>query len=273
MTVRSAILSGLGAILLGSVSAIAADLNPDKGGSIKDHGYAPAHVRTMPAIYLRGDFGWANNDLGSIYEPPVYDLSQTAISRNYTYGAGIGAYFSKHVRGDFTIDWRGNSDVRGSLLDGAATVEGERSFSTRNLVGLFNLYYDFDVRSHFTPYIGVGLGFARNTTSAGSIAIVTTPADPCDVSNPVPTTCAADFNGASKWSAAGALMAGFSAKLHDRLHLDAGYRFLYMGDARTGDVAITRTPVAVGAPTNSSGLTVNELSAHELRVGVRWDIK
>ena len=44
-------------------------------------------------------------------------------------------------------------------------------FGVKNMVALANLYYDFDTRSHFTPYLGVGLGFARNTTSAGHVNI------------------------------------------------------------------------------------------------------
>jgi opacity protein-like surface antigen len=280
MKLRGAILSSIAALALSSASAVAADLNngPMKG-SIKD-GYHPVSHARPANFYLRGDFGWGHNDLGSIHELPNYDLTQTSIGKNHLFGLGVGYYFSRNVRGDFTLDWRSAQHVRGSVLDGAATVQGERSFDVKNLVGLFNIYYDFDIRSHFTPYIGVGLGFARNRTTAGSIGVLTTAADPCDpgyAGGPI-ATCAADFDGASKWNAAGALMAGFSARLHDRLHLDAGYRFLYVGDARTGDVRITHTatgatPLPTGLPTGASGLTVNDLSAHEWRVGLRWDIR
>jgi opacity protein-like surface antigen len=258
-------------LLMSSASGMAADLGGMKGGSIKD-GYAPAHVyEASRGIYLRGDYGWASQDLGSMYEPPNYNLSQVSIANTHMFGLGLGYYFSANVRGDVTFDWRRSADARGSVNDHLATVQGERQFSIKNMVTLANLYYDFDTRSHFTPYIGVGLGFSRNTTSSGSVVI-----SGCDAIDPLTGTpaCSADFDGKTKTSAAGALMAGFSAKLKDRLHFDAGYRFLYMGDSHTGDIRITRTAVPVGpAPTSTPDPFVNDQFAHEFRVGLRWDIK
>lgn len=259
MKLRGAILAGTAAILMSSASAMAADLGGMKGGSIKDGGYVTEPMPSRPAgLYLRGDFAWASQDLGGIYEPPMYDLHTTSLASTTSWGGGIGYYFTKNIRGDFTLDWRRGADVRGTVSDPMATVQGERQFSVKNLVGLFNVYYDFDIRSHFTPYIGVGLGFARNTTSAGTVAVT------CG-------TCTADFEGATEWNAAAALMAGFSARLHDRLHLDAGYRFLYTGNAHTGDITTVCASVCTGG--TSADPKVSDMTAHEIRVGLRWDIK
>lgn len=255
MTNRGLILAGLASLLLGSASALAADLGDYRGGSIKD-GYIPQMVDSVGARwYLRGDYSHAWQRSGSMTEPPNYELSKPSMRDANAFGAGIGYYFTSNVRADLTFDWRRDAGVRGTVSDTSATVQGERQFNISNMVALANLYYDFDTRSRFTPYIGVGLGVARNRTSAGTVATT------C-------TTCVAEIEGASKTSAAGALMAGFSARLHDRLHLDAGYRFLYLGDAQTGDIRVTSTPTSV-----SPALTVRDLTAHELRVGLRWDIK
>ncbi len=273
MSKRGTILAGLALALMSTVSASAADLGGMKGGSMKDDGYMPAmqqpHAR---GLYLRGDFAWAHQDLGSIYEPPAYTLSTPSIESTPSWGLGVGRYFSNNVRGDLTFDWRSEAKVRGTVGDQLATVMGEREFGVKNLVALANIYYDFDTRSHFTPYLGVGLGFARNTTTAGRVNVVAHATDPCFVVTV--GTCTAEFDGATKTNVAGALMAGFSAKLHDRLHLDAGYRFLYMGNAHTGDIRTTYTPV-VGVPVNGTTADplVNDLIAHEFRVGIRWDIK
>jgi opacity protein-like surface antigen len=256
-------LAGAAMLLMSTASGMAADLGGMKGGSIKD-GYAPAHVyEAGRGIYLRGDYGWASQDLGSMYEPPNYNLSQVSIANTHMFGLGLGYYFSANVRGDVTFDWRRSADARGSVTDTSATVQGERQFSIKNMVTLANLYYDFDTRSHFTPYIGVGLGFSRNTTSAGHV----------ELSGCQAALCSAEFDGKTKTSAAGALMAGFSAKLKDRLHFDAGYRFLYMGDSHTGDIRITRAVPAPGAPDGSPDPFVYDQFAHEFRVGLRWDIK
>jgi opacity protein-like surface antigen len=268
---RSSILAGFTAVLLSGGSAVGADLGGMRGGSMKDTGYMPSiHQGSPTGLYLRGDFGFASNDVGGLFEAPNYDLSRIAIDRNWTYGGGVGWYVSKNVRVDFTLDHRNDADVRGSVDHLAATVRGERQFAVNNLVGLFNVYYDFDLRSHFTPYVGVGLGFARNKSTAGSIAIDPHPTSGCAATPPT-ATCEATFNGAEKWNAAGALMAGLSARLHDRVFLDAGYRFLYTGGAQTGDVAIRSTDLATGivTPGSSAGISVHDMYAHEFRVGVR----
>ena len=268
MKAKSSILAGLAVLLTGTAGADAADLY---GGSIKDGAYARPALANPARIYLRGDYTYASQGLGGIAEVPSYELSQTSLGNTHAYGAGIGVYVSPSVRLDFTYDWRGRADLRGNVIDGAATVEGTRKFGVKSDVALFNVYYDFDSRSRFTPYVGVGLGFARNRTTDGTVDILVRDTDPCI--DPTVATCSAGFSGATKWSAAGAVMAGFSAKIHDRLHVDAGYRFLYLGDAHTGDVVITRSPVVDGAPTSSPNLRVSDMHAHEFRVGLRWDIK
>jgi opacity protein-like surface antigen len=272
MTSFGRTLAGFGLALLTSTSVMAADLNGMRG--MKDAGYMPPiHQSTQTGLYLRGDIGWAQNEVGSMYEPPIYDLYGVGAGRSTTYGGGIGWYFSKNVRADITLDYRGDASLRGTVSDPFATVQGERQFGMNNLVGLVNVYYDFDLRSHFTPYIGVGLGFSRNRTTFGTVAIAPS-VGPC--SGPAPTTtCEADFDGATTYSAAGALMAGFSAKLHDRVYLDAGYRFLYMGDAKTGDIRTRSTDLVTGVVTNGSAADpyVNDIHAHEFRVGLRFNTR
>jgi opacity protein-like surface antigen len=254
MSIRRTIF-GAALLIAGATGANAADLN---GGSMKDGGYAPAIAyQSMPSWYLRGDFGWASYNEPFMFEPPNYHLSQTGINNTWSFGGGVGYYFSKNVRADLTLDWFKETDAHGSVLDPAATFQGRREFGLKSMVGLVNVYYDFDLRSRFTPYIGVGLGFAKNETTSGIIV----PA--------CPGVCVATIEGAKETNAAGALMAGFSAKLRDRLHLDAGYRFLYLGNAHTGP--ITGTVAAV--PTTSPDPKVEDIMVHQFRVGVRWDIK
>jgi opacity protein-like surface antigen len=262
--VTRSLLAGL-AVVASAAGAFAADLN---GGSIKDSGYNPA-TSTRPALfYVRGDFTLSSNDFGSYTELPNYTQSYVGLGRNRSIGGGFGYYFSPNIRGDLTLDGSSSANAHGSVLDGAATVQGERRFGIKSTVGLANLYYDFDNRGRFTPYLGVGLGFARNTTTAGTVTIAG-----CDTGSTGAPNCAAAMEGTTKTNAAGALMAGFSAKLGDRWNLDAGYRFLYLGDAKTGDINITRAAPVVGAPNSTSGVTVHDLYAHQFRVGMRMDVR
>ncbi len=262
--VKRFLVAGL-ASLASAAGASAADLN---GGSIKDSGYQ-SNLSARPALfYARGDFTYSANENESITELPNYKQTQTSFGASRGGGGGIGMYFSPNVRGDLTLDWLGKSSVRGTINDVSATVQGERQFGLRNLVGLANLYYDFDTRSRFTPYLGVGLGFARNTTTSGTVVI-----QGCDTGPSGAANCAAAIDGATQTSAAGALMAGFSAKLGDRWSLDAGYRFLYLGDAHTSDIQITRAVPVPGAPASITPVTIHDQYAHQFRVGLRMDVR
>lgn len=248
------------ALAAGSAAAAsAADLH---GGSLKD-GYlpAPAMVSSPSSWYIRADVGYGRFDRPSIVELDRFDLSNAKIDDQWSAGAGIGYYFSRSVRGDLTWDHRFETDVSGSVPAPLVNFPGQRTFGMKNDVFLANLYYDFDTRSRFTPYIGLGLGFTHNTTTKGSV-----PNDPCG--------CFTDVTiaGASKWSVAGALMTGFSYNVRDRLHLDAGYRYLYLGEAHTGQMTGTITAVQPGAVADGDP-AVKDMWAHEFRVGLRYDIK
>mgnify|MGYP001178210015 CR=1 FL=1 len=265
MTLRGSLLAASAALLLGSVSAQAADLGNGYHGSIKD-GFAPAPMHTShPMFYGRIDGAFAHQDMSALEEPPAYTLSDTSIGRTSSFGFGVGYHFSRNVRGDLTFDWRRNAAVSGSIIDGAATVQGERHFGVKNFLMLANLYYDFSPEKKFSPYLGVGLGFSRNTTSSGYVDIPS-----CGV---VAVTCEATFDGATKTHAAGALMAGFALKLTNKVSLDAGYRFLYLGDAHTGVINITRTPADPSAPDTTEDPIIRDMIAHEFRIGMRVNLR
>ncbi len=223
-----------------------------------------------PAMfYARGDFTYSGNDHGGITELPNYAATTASVGPSRGWGFGLGMYFSPNIRGDLTLDVMSKGSVHGTINEINATVQGERQFGLRNMVGLANLYYDFDTRSRFTPYLGVGLGFSRNTTTAGTIVIN----DCAAAYGGIAAGCAADISGATRTSTAGALMAGFSAKLGDRWSLDAGYRFLYLGDAHTGDIKITRAVNNAAWPQSITPVTVHDNYAHQFRVGMRMDVR
>ncbi|MEZ5851227.1 MAG: outer membrane beta-barrel protein [Hyphomicrobiaceae bacterium] len=246
------------ALFAGSVaSATAADLY--RGGSIKD-GYV-----AMPAVgpaswYVRGDIGYSNYDRPSMLEEGRFDLTNTSIDDQWSGGVGIGRYFGRSVRGDLTWDHRFETDARGTMSNmGGVDFPGQRTFGLKSDLFLANLYYDFNMGGRFAPYIGVGLGAVNNKTTSGS----------------VPDNCICGFSnvsiaGASQWSVAGAFMTGFTVDLRDRLHLDAGYRLLYLGDAHTG--VITGTRNGGGTATDGDPL-VRDMWAQELRIGLRYDIR
>jgi opacity protein-like surface antigen len=263
----------LGAVLaIGTVTgASAADLG-GQGGSLKDYGYQPQMVASNPSFYLRLDGGFARHDRPFMVEDGVADLNETSMDKAWTLGGGVGYYFSKNVRGDLTYDHRFKSDVSGYRYDIAQTLPagtdchaadgpavqtscyGTRAFGIKSDVFLANMYFDFDCRCHITPYLGVGLGVARHQTTSGTVTNV--------------NGVTGDIDSATKTSVAAAVMAGFSMQIRERLALDAGYRFLYLGDAATGAVRDR-----VGNVTIAPDPTVEGIHAHEFRVGLRYDIR
>jgi opacity protein-like surface antigen len=188
----------------------------------------------------------------------------TALSSGNTWGigGGIGAYFGRGFRADITVEHNFESDVSATLGDTAATLPGVRNFSLSSTYALANLYYDIDMGSRFTPYLGVGLGVTKNTTGAGTVT------DLCGC-------LSGTVDGGEETHAAGALMAGFTVKLRERLSFDAGYRFLYLGEVATGPVNATFTAAHGGSAAGtvvSNDPLVDEIHEHEFRFGLRYDI-
>jgi opacity protein-like surface antigen len=264
MRIRSPI--ALGVVLLLSFIGVAdaADLN---GGEARQS-YVSAPMAGPAAWYLRGDVGYGVHDDPTIVQSGIYDLNNTSIEDTWTAGLGFGRYFSPGVRGDITWDYRFEADVTGSA--GAGPFAGQHRFGLSSHVILANLYYDFDRGSRFTPYVGVGLGAAYHQTSTGTT---------------VGCGCTGTIEESSNWNVAGAFMAGFSINFgshasyggsikdepvyvdrRGRWHLDAGYRFLYLGEARTGNITD-------GVATTVAGDKVQDIFAHEFRVGLRYDIR
>ena len=248
------------ALVLGSAhGALAADLY---GGSMKDGpSYAPM-APASPSWYLRLDGNYGAFDTPAISEDGIWDLTDTSIGNTWGIGGGAGAYFGHGFRGDITVEHNFDADVAATQADGAATLPGVRNFSLSSTYALANLYYDFDMGGRFTPYIGAGLGVTKNTTGAGTVT---------DLCGCLTGTIA----GGEETHAAGAVMAGVSIKLRERLSLDAGYRFLYLGEVATGPVNATFTAAHGGSAagsTVSNDPLVDEIHEHEFRFGLRYDI-
>jgi hypothetical protein len=100
--------------------------------------------------------------------------------------------------------------------------------TSRSMVGLANFYVDLGTFCQIgclTPYVGAGFGFAHTTVSGFT--------DTSTGFNSV-TGATGSLGGyastVSRTSFAWALMAGVGYKVNERLTLEAGYRYLSLGD-------------------------------------------
>lgn len=259
-TFRGIIVSSAALLLTGMGLAQAADLPGGYGGrgSIKDD-YAPAHQpRGCGTWYARIDGGYSSFDKPYLSQVGIDDYLKPKIDGAGMLGGGFGRYFTCNLRGDITVDHRFQSNVHGFNANPFSPIYGQVKWGYESTAVMANLYYDFDLRSRFTPYVGIGLGGVHNQFKRGGGVV--------GAAGPAPGN-ATVVEANDSWSTAAALMTGFSFALRDRLAFDAGYRFLYMGQAKTGQTYDAVNTAAIGGRVN-----VDTLHSHEFRLGLRYDI-
>ncbi len=118
----------------------------------------------------------------------------------------------------------------------------------RTTTAMVNAYKDFGNFGGFMPYVGAGVGVAYN--QVGEIYFTGNR----NLTNRI--------EGASKVSLAWSLMAGIGWQVSDRAILDFGYRYIDMGNARSGRVD--------SAGFVNPAVRIDDLAAHEFKIGLRY---
>ena len=95
-----------------------------------------------------------------------------------------------------------------------------------------------------------GVGFAHNTADATEFSV---------------DGITGVLDGDSKTSLAWQLMAGIVVAVTPNWVIDGGYRYLRLGEARTGDTLTTTNGIAFSGATTSF-----DVQAHEARVRIRY---
>ncbi len=203
--------------------------------------------------YLRGDIGAVRRetrDADFAATSLVGAFAQDGIANGGLVGLGLGYRFSPMLRMDVTLDHRFDARFRGAA---AAPVFAGGSFLDRGRLEsstlLLNAYVDLGTWNGLTPYLGAGVGVARNTlfryariTSDATGAIVAW------------ERVAGDSDDSFAW----ALMAGLGYEVLPGLTLDVGYRFVGLGAVKTRHYNL------------GSGAELGQIGAHEVRVGLRY---
>jgi opacity protein-like surface antigen len=190
--------------------------------------------------YMRGDIGYRFNSIGSVdASSPANPVTSSKIDNVFSGGAGVG-YKWQWFRTDLTVDYGTQAKFHGDA-PGAVSFYNMKIDA---LTILANAYFDMGTWYGFTPYIGAGVGSSYLRTGDYTTAALGNGA--------IPTR--------ANWSFSWAAMAGVSYQILPNIAIDFGYRYLKIGDAKSGF-----EPPAYTAYTSVKGI-----SAQELRLGVRF---
>ncbi|KAB2940057.1 MAG: outer membrane beta-barrel protein [Hyphomicrobium sp.] len=254
----------LGASLIGaSMSPALADGDPYYSNGINPYGVrtpvpAPIPVPVEEADwYFRGDFaaGFGGNPSVTTTGTP-YGLGTVGLQDAWLYdsflpsfmgGVGVGYVWAPHLRTDFTVDIQ--SIMSATFSSGpqanAVLIDDKTKFISTIL--LANAYYDIRTGTPWTPYVGVGVGFAVNQLTRNADWTDSTGSYSADT-----RTTQVKF--------AGAAMAGVSYDFSSFFAIDVNYRYMYIGG----------TDVSMGIGGFPSSVGFDGLNEHQIRAGFRF---
>ncbi|SDR32949.1 outer membrane protein [Pseudovibrio sp. Tun.PSC04-5.I4] len=198
--------------------------------------------------YLRGDIGY------KVYrDPKVFtqelSLYDEKLDGTGVVGAGVGYRFNDFIRTDLTVDYEWDSDFFGkSACGGACSYAIQRSKIDVWTI-LFNAYADLGNYNGFMPYLGAGVGVSYVNVHGGNFAN--------------PSTGHGKYPGGNKWNLSWALMAGVGYDINENWKIDAGYRYLDIGEVETKKFDRGGGKMV--------SVKYEDLAAHEVRVGLRYE--
>jgi opacity protein-like surface antigen len=282
-TLKALTLAG-GALLVLTRFAGAADLLPP-----------PPALEPLPAAmapefsgwYLRGDVGISGNATpaqlvntpnplpgtnpgGFAYSAATTQgFSNTTLSGSGMFDFGVGYQFNPWLRGDVTVEYRNGGHLQSlwTLNDPTPPTTQYADFyraDTSSLIGLFNAYADLGTWYGITPFVGAGIGFARNTlfgfTDQGFGYYTGASLGPSG----------GYFDNHTTDNFAWALMTGLDFNVTQNLKLELGSRYLNMGKIATGGSNCLSGSCSGGVTNYVS--SKNTLASNDFRLGLRWMI-
>ena len=253
--------------LLGAATAAALLASVSTTGFAADFGYsvkdAPPPAPSGRTWYLKGTIGAGNNEVGSMWNE-VYErdggftIGHADMKTSAFYGLGIGVEYNRWLRFDLTGEYRGkylfignDRYNRGGPCPGPDCGANSFTADIESWVGLANAYIDLGTWRGLTPYVGGGVGIA--SVSVLGLEDVNTPNAGIGFG--------ADH---TETNFAWALYAGVSYDVTSQFTMDLGYRYLDLGDARSGTVT------AYDGSGSYSGQELRDLTSHDLMLSARW---
>ncbi len=134
---------------------------------------------------------------------------------------------------------------------GSFSTNAGKDVAVKTLAALVNAYYDLPSFAGFTPYVGGGVGVARNEVGTTTLSLNSNGATVATLSGNTTTQFA--------WQAS----AGVAYSILPAVALDFGYRYFDAGEGRSGTTVTT----ALGSA--SFPVQRGNIHAHEVQAGIR----
>jgi opacity protein-like surface antigen len=217
--------------------------------------------------YLRGDIGFSNQNVGSLFNSNYSGYTTvTSVDKGFDaaplFGLGIGYTVNNWLRLDVTGEYRGAANFKGldvGTISPGVFAADRYTASKSEWTFLFNGYVDLGTWYNFTPFVGAGVGFSRNTISNFGDFSTCVDSSGCGGSDAFGGT-------ASTWNFAWALHAGLAYQLSRNVTLELAYRYIDLGNARSGDVI-----VFTGTNNFFNPMEFNHLTSNDVKLGLRFN--
>ena len=228
-------------------------------------------IQEIGGWYLRGDIGFTNQNVGSLFNANYANFTTvTNIDRGFDaaplFGLGVGYVVNRWLRVDVTGEYRASANFHGFDI-GTLPVAGfaDDRYTARKSEWLFllNGYVDLGTWYNVTPFVGAGVGMSRNTISNfGDISACINSSSCVGVGGGGSDA----FGGtASMWNFAWAIHAGLAYPLTDNATIEFAYRYVDLGNARSGDL------IAFDGTNNiNNPMEFHHLTSSDFKFGVRW---
>ena len=256
---KAAIIAGLAAFIAHSAQACAADLLPPAPSL--DSPALRGRFASETGAYLRADTSYGllrTRSATSTFTAAVtaFQYDATDAGRAGMVSLGAGYRFSEFMRVDLTGEYRGSArySARTSYGCSGSRCSDLYSGSIQSSVLMANVYGELGSWFDITPSVGFGAGLAHTTFAPMTL----------EAANGHDEGQSAQ---ASQVRPSFALMAGASWDLSSKLKLEAGYRYMTLGAARSGAISCTPAAGLCAGQVQQTGL-----AAHDLRIGLRYGL-
>ena len=224
-------------ILLSAVLASVCFSANAASGMFKDTYMELGYVYASPASKLKhGEPGSASSNESNL----------TSVKRKFDHSSGAKLAFGKQYgdfRGELEYLFIGKQDMKSNSFDSAGGNKYRSEMNVKSHALMLNGYYDVTkLHSHVTPYVGLGIGAARNEISEERRIDRTNG----DLLNKVA--------GTNKNKFAYNVMLGAKVKATDSLFLNVGYKYIDLGKLEgSKKVTLLNGNTVTGTVDNLSG--------------------